>query len=275
LCSLADEVKILTWNVYMLPKPIKFSKQSERVPIIAKELLKSDYDVIFLQEAFQTSFRKNVSKMLLPKYPHQNYLRKSRKLLAIMNSGLYVASKHPFKVLGHEYFNKCTHADCFASKGVLLVELTTTGDKKVQIAMTHMQAHRDPKAIRIRRDQLDEIKGLLKKFYKPGVPQLLVGDLNIDGNRDVEFPDALASIEMTSTPLEGDLTDTSGINAECLKKESRTPKMKWLDHVWIKRNGSNSEVVQKKVKPFIAYIKSSKKECSLSDHYAVEAILKL
>ena len=37
----------------MLPKPIKFSLQAERTPLIINEMIKSQADVIFLQEAFQ------------------------------------------------------------------------------------------------------------------------------------------------------------------------------------------------------------------------------
>lgn len=274
MMSFAEEVKLLTWNVYMLPKPINFTRQKERTALIGKALLATDYDIILLQEAFIGRFRKDVYKIIKDKYPYQDHLAKSRRLLHFLNSGLYIASKYPFEVLGWHYFNECTHSDCLSSKGVLLVEVTTPSGKKVQIAMSHMQAWDDKKALEARKNQIEEIKTLLDTYSRPGVPQILAGDLNIDGRNGLEYPAALATLQMTSSNLEGPLVATNGFKVDCYKTPGGPSDGQWLDHFWLRAQGTESEIFNKKVRPFTAMMKGDK-ECSLSDHYGVEATLQL
>lgn len=274
MLAVAEEVKLLTWNVFMIPKPINFSRQKERTALIGKELLESDYDIILLQEAFVNRFRKDISKVLKDKYPYQDHLAKSRRILHFLNSGLYIASRYPFEVLGWHYFNYCTHSDCLSSKGVLLVEVTTPSGKKVQIAMSHMQAWDSKKAVEVRKNQIDEIKDLLDTYARPNVPQILAGDLNIDGKVDTEYPAALSALQMTSSNLEGPLVATNGFKVECYKTPGEASDGQWLDHFWLRTHGSEAEIYNKQVRPFKAVMKGDK-ECSLSDHYGVEAILKL
>lgn len=270
----AEDVKLLTWNVYMLPKPINFTRQIERTDLIAKEILKADYDVILLQEAFMGSFRKKLSRAIKKEYPYQDHLTRSRRLIHFINSGLYIASRYPFEVLGWHYFNDCTHSDCFSAKGVLLVEVTTPKGKKVQIAMSHMQAWDDRRAVEARTHQVDEIKTLLDTYARPGVPQILAGDLNINAKTTTEYPAAIAHLQMTNTDLEGPLTSTNGFKVECYKTPGQPSDGDWIDHVWLRSQGTETKILNKQVRPFKAIFKSGK-ECSLSDHYGVEAIISL
>lgn len=272
--SFAEDMKLLTWNVFMLPKPINFSKQVERTHLIAAELKKTDYDIILLQEAFIARFRNTVAYELRDKYPHTAHLSKSRRLLHFINSGLFILSKHPIEILNHHYYNHCTHSDCFSSKGALLIEMTLPSGKKVQIATSHMQAWDDKKAVEVRKQQIEELNDLLKTYSRPGVPQILSGDLNIDGRIDLEYPGALKVLGMTSTPLQGTLDYSNSFPVECYKipgSPDATPQ--WLDHVWLKQNETETEVISKNVRPFMA--KFGEKECSLSDHYSVEAVISL
>lgn len=272
--AFAEEVKLLTWNVFMLPRPINFSRQKERTALIGKALLETDYDIILLQEAFVGRFRKDVSRIIGHKYPYQDHLAKSRRLLHFLNSGLYIASRYPFEVLGWHYFNECTNIDCLSSKGVLLVEVTTPKGKKVQIAMSHMQAWDDKKAVETRKNQIEEIKTLLDTYSRPNVPQILAGDLNIDGKVDLEYPAALATLQMISTSLKGPILASNGFKVDCYKTPGGHSDGQWLDHFWLRAQGTESVIFDKKVRPFFAVMKGDK-ECSLSDHYAVEATLKL
>lgn len=272
--ALGEEVKLLTWNVYMLPKPINFTKQKERSVLIADEMLKTDHDIIFFQEAFTKGFRNEMKNRLKEKYPYQEHLRKSRRLLHFINSGLYVMSRYPFDILGWLYFNNCVHSDCLSSKGVLLIEVEIKKDKRVQFAMSHMQAWDDQKAVSVRKAQVDEIKTLLDLYKKPGVPQILVGDLNIDGRIDTEYPEALKKLGMTSAPLEGEILTTNGFKVPCYKIPGGLVEGQWLDHIWLRDNNTETKISRKTVVPFKAIMQSGK-ECSLSDHYAVEAMLSL
>lgn len=272
--AFGEEMKILTWNVFMIPKPISFSKQKERTILIAEEMLKTDHDIIFFQEAFSKGFRKQMTQKLKEKFPYQEHLRKSKRLLHFTNSGLYVMSVYPFKVLGWHYFNNCVHADCLSSKGVLLIEIELKSQKKVQFALSHMQAWNDKKAVAVRTKQIDEIKDFLDFHKKSDVIQILVGDLNIDGRIDTEYSIALKRLDMTSTPLEGETQITNGFKVSCYKTPGKSGEGQWLDHIWLRKANSLSGIFQKSVVQFKAIL-SPGQECPLSDHHAVEAILKI
>ena len=153
-------------------------------------------------------------------------------------------------------------------------EVGFNSGKKVQIAMSHMQAWNSKRAVEVRRNQIDEIKTLLDTYARPNVPQLLAGDLNIDGKVVTEYPAALSALQMTSTNLEGPLNATNGFKVECYKTPGEASDGQWLDHFWLRAHSSGSEILHKKVRPFTGIMKGNK-ECSLSDHYGVEAVLKL
>ena len=269
----AQDLKIVSWNVYMLPKPIKFSLQPDRTKLIGDIFEKSDYDFIFFQEAFSSKFRSTVGKRIKNKYPHQYVLPRSRRITHVMNSGVYVASKKPFEILGHYYYTKCASADCFAAKGVLLIEQKTESGKKVQFAITHMQAGKNENKVNIRRSQIKEIKALLDKHARPGVPQFLVGDLNIDAHLPIEYPESIKTLEMSNTPLVGTMNSTNGFKVSCYNVPGEENAGEWLDHVWLRENRSEAHVTTKKVIPY--YGKINGKDCPLSDHYAVEALIHL
>jgi endonuclease/exonuclease/phosphatase family metal-dependent hydrolase len=272
--AMSEEIKVLTWNVFMLPKPINFSKQRARTPLIIEKLQKSHYDVIFLQEAFRSKFQKELKENLSETYPYQGNLKKGKNILHVLNSGLYIASKYPFTVVGKKYFDSCIHSDCFASKGVLLVEITLPTGKKVQIANTHMQAWEDEEARRVRTDQLFVIKNLLTSNQKDHTPQILIGDLNIDGLLQDEYEKALDLMEMTSTPLSGELRASNGFKIDCYKTPGDDKKEQWLDHLWFKANKSSAKILDKHVIPMMGAL-NKKSDCPLSDHHAVEATLSL
>lgn len=272
LAGHAEELKLLTWNVFMFPKPINFSLQNIRTPMIAKALDESPYDVILMQEAWLGSFRSQVGRTLAKKFPYQEHLSRVRRPFKFLNSGLFLVSKHPVEVLGHWYFNSCTHSDCLASKGVLLTELTLRSGKKVQIAFTHAQAWEDAKAVTVRAQQFQNIKRLLEKHAKPNVAQILAGDFNIDGKLELEYPQLLELLGMSSRPLDGELDYTSGFHIPCYKTPGGVAQQ-WLDHVWLNPRETQAEVSHKAVRPFTGLIRGV--ECSLSDHYAVEATVSL
>lgn len=268
----AKELRLLTWNVFMIPRPINFSQQKERTRIIAEKLQDAPYDVILMQEAFIGSFRQRAGSALRKNFPFQHHLQRSVRPWHILNSGLFVLSRHPFEVLDHWYFTRCTHSDCLSAKGIILIEVMLPDNNKVQIAMTHTQAWDDQKAQKVRAIQFGQIKDLLDLHATPGVPQVLAGDFNIDGRMEHEYPHLLGLLDMKARPLDGELTYTNGFKVGCYKTPGDSPKQ-WLDHVWLDPRGTDAEIINNFVRPMTGTLGG--KECSLSDHYAVEARIKL
>lgn len=255
----------------MIPKPINFSLQPERTSIIAGQLKEAPYDVILMQEAFRRDFRNKVGSAVKKDFPFQDYLQRSMRPWHFLNSGLFVVSRHPFEVLDHWYFTRCTHSDCLSAKGVLLIEVTLPSTKKVQIAMTHTQAWDDRKAQGVRAFQFEEIKHLLELHATPGTPQILAGDFNIDGKALHEYPHLLELMAMKARSLDGELNYTNGFPNDCYKTPGGS--YQWLDHVWLKPNETASEITYNAVRPMKGTLKG--RECYLSDHHSVEARINL
>ena len=256
----AHELKLFSWNTFMLPKPVKFTNQIVRKKAIAQALQNTDYDFIFLQEAFSGAFKRHLTKKLKAKYPFQKYLSNHRIIIPYFGSGVFVMGKHPFTVIDKVYFNKCKVADCYAAKGAILIESKLPSGLKVQFAVTHMQA--DERMGYIRLLQLKQIKEMFQKHKEDGVPQLLIGDLNIDRD-EPEFQQGQELMNMTATQLVGNLDYTTVI--DCYRREDHPRE--WIDHMWV----NNDSVMNKatlKAKS-IQYTHNGN-TCEASDHYSVE-----
>ena len=262
--AFAIEVKILSYNVYMLPKPLKSSMQKIRIHQIASALKYSDYDLIFFEEAFMKSFRDEVKKQMSAQYPYSYYLGKKIPF-SIFGSGLLTMSRHPIKLIDKTRFKHCHGVDCWAAKGSPLIDVTLPGGKHVQFAPTHLQAGTKYGPIRLR--QITQIKKMLVKNVKTNVPQVVVGDLNLD-QTEQEFEAGQTIVNMKALRLSGEIKTTSSLKNECFK--TGTIK-RWIDHVWVDSNFKPSSTVV--VKPF-EFIHEGK-TCPMSDHYAVESVLRL
>lgn len=256
----AQVLKVLSWNTFMLPWPIKESQQEVRTRVISSALQGQDYDFVFMQEAFMGSFRESVGKTLKKAYPHQYYLDRSGIFYPFFGSGLFILGRRPFTVLDKVYFEMCGDYDCWASKGAVLIESQLSSGRSVQVAVTHLQAKEDFSPVR--RAQLLQVKALLGKFKRTGVPQLFIGDLNIDG-KGKEFREGLDLLGMNAAMLTGPLTHTNVI--DCYKKPDH-PRM-WIDHMWVDRE---TRIKDPAISVRVVEFKHAGKTCMASDHHAVE-----
>ncbi len=281
--SIAEELKLMTWNTYMLPKPIKSSHQKQRTHAIADLFQTADYDVIFLQEAFSPYFRRHLKAKLKQKYPYYKRLKKKFGIYPIMGPGLVAFSKYPMEQIDHVYYNKCSKADCHASKGVQLVEITLPSGKKIQVANTHMQSGSDQKEAGIRSHQLAQVRKLLKENDDPSIPQLLVGDLNINSFKGTEFENTLVMLQMNQISMQNNEEPapeaptaevkpilerlkeffSAGFAVSCLK-EGNESSPKLLDHVLYLEH--DQKITFKDDQIIFPEFELKGKMCPLSDH---------
>lgn len=269
----AQEVRLLTWNTFLIPPPWNITKQKVRTEIMLKELPKLKHDVMFFQEAFYDGPRKKLIRALKQTHPFSIVPKKGKKIYHIQDSGLFAVSKFPMMLKEVVIFKDCAKADCLSSKSAMLVEVTFPSKKKVQFINTHMQAWNEPKIYAIRRQQLSDIKNMMARHFHPEIPQILVGDLNIDGNLAWEYQESLNFMEMHSGQLVGELSSTNGFSTEgCYKKPGDVGPGEWLDHFWITATASAS-IHSRSVLPIRGELEG--KDCPLSDHYALEAVLSL
>lgn len=265
LNALAElNLKLVSMNVYMLPKPIKWTYQAERTNALLEQLKTLNYDVIVFQEAFQESFRETTIQTMKELYPHFYYLDKPTMFSSLFGSGIFVLSKKPMKILDTAYFNECASFDCFASKGVVLAQIDLNETKSIQLAVTHLQAGQ--KSADIRSKQLTQISELLNKHKQNNVVQFLAGDINIDfANSD--FEKALSITKMTYAPLIGEIKTTNARSNDCY--DAPTRKL-WIDHLWA---SDITHIKNWEIKVNDLNFKLNKMSCPLSDHHAVEANL--
>ena len=72
-----DSLTIASWNIQMLPKvyqpftKLTRKKQNIRAPKIIQYLNAAEFDLIVLQEVFDRSIQKEISKGLIVNYPYQ------------------------------------------------------------------------------------------------------------------------------------------------------------------------------------------------------------
>jgi endonuclease/exonuclease/phosphatase family metal-dependent hydrolase len=273
ISSNAEELRVLAWNVYMLPPPIKLSKQKERtrLQIAALGAVAADNDVLVLTETFQSRYKKQILKHLSESYPHHVIQRKKRGFFKFMSSGVMILSKFPFKLLGQIYYDDCAIADCLATKGALLIEVTLPQGSRVQILGTHMQSSNSEKIFRVRKSQIEQIRVLLDEFRELGVPQIVAGDLNIDSQKEIEFGEMIEALSLNPLAASMKWVNTLAERTECFGRDYGGGK-KNLDHILLRPNESGATLDSEVVYP-LRGIYSSKQECDLSDHHPVQSLL--
>lgn len=191
-------LKVLSWNIYMLPRAVKISGKAQRAALIAEMLGQSEYQILVFQEAFMADARRIIREELAPYYPYAYGPANNGPSLRI-NSGIWVLSKIPLRVLDEITYSKCKGlADCMARKGVMLLE-GEFGGIAFQIAGTHLQSI-GPQAVR--KSQYAEIRTLLDKHRRDGVPQIICGDMNTDQAKRDWYNDMLQTLDAEDGPLD-------------------------------------------------------------------------
>ncbi len=259
-------LKVLTWNIYMLPWYAKITGKKKRAAAIVDQLANTDYDIIVFEEAFHKGARSIIKDGLQKLFPYM-YGPANPRTLAKANSGVWVVSKIPLHELDEISYCDCQGTDCWARKGAVMFEGTWLG-KTFQLIGTHLQSAGD---YAIRKTQIKEMYAqLLEKFKKPGVPQLICGDMNINST-DKDYHDMLSTLNAEDGELLGNqkITFDSQKNDVAGKGEKIENQ---IDYILLRTNGAFVKSIKRKVSIFQKSWCSKKKD--LSDHYAVEAVIK-
>jgi endonuclease/exonuclease/phosphatase family metal-dependent hydrolase len=264
-----DSLKVLSWNIYMLPANIFSLGQAKRVHYIAEQLNNSDYDVIVFQEAFDRDARYILSKAMRQQFPYQEGPANAKPAWFRMNSGVWIVSRYPVKYLDELEYSQKTGVDKVARKGVLLVEINKNG-KRYQIAGTHLQSGASEKKNQIRISQYNEIHSLMQKHEREGVTQLICGDFNTPKNDRKYYNLMLETLKAQDGPLESSLQFTyCGKENDLASGSSSYSEV--LDYIFIKENNSHIKYFRRNVVAFKARWHESKN--NLSDHFAVELFI--
>ncbi len=262
----SENLRILSWNIYMLPYLSWFNGNGHRAKIIGEELVNSDYQIIVFQEAFSSKCRRIMKKILQEKYPYQYGPSNNSAWSLRSNSGLWVLSKFPLNQLKSIKFEKASGYDLIAQKGATLFEGEFNG-RLFQLMATHLQSSNSQD---IRDKQYREIAGLLKEFYTPDIPQILCGDFNTEMSNKSHYETMLKSLDADNGSLSGNIQTTYDELNNTLAKQ-KNGKGEIIDYI-LTRNTSCIASIQRQVLEF--YHSETTYQSNLSDHYALEATVR-
>jgi endonuclease/exonuclease/phosphatase family metal-dependent hydrolase len=260
-----ERIKVLTWNIYMLPKFIKNSGKMKRAKKIGEVLDSLDYDVIVFQEAFHKGARRKIRKNLEEHYPYQAGPANCKFISLKTNSGLWIFSKHPITNSKSIRFKIRSGIDAFSRKGAIVVELNVNG-QHIQIAGTHLQ---NSGGNWIKHGQCVEFYNkLIKPLNKLGVPQIICGDFNINKDSAESYKFMLHTLQAEDGELKGDVKYTYDRKNNDLHVEEGI-NQDLIDYILIRNNGSMVNCSGRRITPIQ---KRWHKHCKdLSDHYSIEA----
>ncbi|MEI8087700.1 MAG: endonuclease/exonuclease/phosphatase family protein, partial [Paludibacter sp.] len=195
-----NQLKVLSWNIYMLPYISLFNHNGDRAKAIVAKLHDSDYQIIVFQEAFSSKCRNILANGLIKEFPYQYGPINNNNTPFRTNSGLWIVSKIPLSELASIQFSRSEGYDAVARKGAVLFQGNFQG-APFQLLTTHLQADNSSA---VRGKQCAEIKEhLLNPFYRKDTPQLICGDFNIDMDDTPNYQQMLQTLDAQNGELSG------------------------------------------------------------------------
>jgi endonuclease/exonuclease/phosphatase family metal-dependent hydrolase len=261
-------LKILSWNIYMLPAITMPLGIGARAKLIAEYLKNNDYDIVVFQEAFHPKARRIIRRILGELYEYEiGPANKWVKTSYRTNSGLWILSKIPLINIGEIEFKRSSGFDRFSRKGALMVEGIKNG-VTFQIVNTHLNAGSDQT---IRDSQYQEVYcHLIEPNRTAGVPQILCGDFNTNKSDKENYP---KMIEMLSVP-DYDILGTCLFSCNGLKNDLTDynyNQQDLIDYIFVNLNGQIVKKIERKIHEVTE--KWSIRHKDLSDHYPVTALI--
>jgi len=260
-------LKILSWNIGMLPVLDLFAGNDERAEAVATALFSCDYDIIVFQEAFSPVARSIILNKLHDLY-HFVYGPVNKQILSLkFNSGIWILSKVPLSVKKEIEFTISAGFDSFARKGAVLVEGRCYG-VPFQLVATHLQDDNYPQYIR--EQQLAEIyQQLIEPYSDPQKPQIICGDFNTDEKITDYYNGLLTSLNAEDGIITGKLKITFDDESNDAYK-SANPDPRRIDYI-LTRNTQLIQWIRRKVTALKSSWGNGKQY--LSDHNGIEACI--
>jgi len=260
------KLRILSWNIKMLPRQYNIAIKHhplKRIKFIAEQILSDSIDIVCFQEMFDKKANKRMKEELSKQFPYVVGPANEAKSIFRLNSGVIFFSRYPIREIESVAFSDCQEEDCVAKKGALLIEAEVDG-KKIQLVGTHMNAA-GGEAVKVK--QLEQIRNLIEKHSKSGIPQLICGDFNINKTNFRLYQLMLDFFKANDGPISGKLQHSfDPKNNDMCAKEKEEPQL--IDFIFFRANENyESRDSRREIK---SYRKAwGKKNQDLSDHFAL------
>ena len=174
------QLKLLLWNVWLLPPPLSDRIVRSRAAKISPVL--NGYDLVILNEAF--AFKETL--LLQTRYPHTVVLKR-KGIFDVFDSGVMILSKWPLVQTEMEHYKTRARWDRLACKGVIFVRVQVPGGKEVDVYGTHMQAGFSDAEQRSRDEQSRQLVAFIKCHSDMGRAVVVCGDLNMGPARNPDL----------------------------------------------------------------------------------------
>jgi len=260
-------LKILSWNIGMLPVLDLFAGNDERAEAIATALFSCDYDIIVFQEAFTSIGRNAIRQKLRDHYPYAYGPANSSILSFKCSSGVWILSKFPLVIKKEIEFTTSAGFDSFARKGAILLE-GRFNNLTFQLLATHLQDDKYPQPIR--EQQLKEIyEKLIAPYSDPETPQIICGDFNTDEKIAENYHGLLTILKAEDGAISGNMKITFDDESNDVYKSAH-PDPRQIDYIFTR----NSQLIQW-IKRKVAVLKSRWGNGweYFSDHNGIEAYI--
>ncbi len=270
--SFSQELKIMAWNIFMVPPMIFKSCQTERAFLIADYIKIQNPDILVLEETFMKSTRSIISDSLKMIYPFQSSITKPGFFKT--NSGVWIFSKFPIQKQAFITYKNKTSSDVFAKKGATFIQLEIL-NKKIQIIGTHTQSLN--KNVTKRFKQFNQLKKKMLDIYMDdSIPQFIIGDLNSNYYDTTEYNAMIQTLETLPVSFTGEKYSWNGLQNDLANKFSEH-SLETLDYILLrKQHVSKAEIISTEI------LKPTKDTCfckykfqNLSDHHPIISTIKL
>lgn len=262
-----NELRILSWNIKMLPRFVKRVRVGpmKRSRVIPQQLIDDGIDIIVFQGAFDVRARRILKRRLKATYPYKVGPANLSFFRLKTNSGILIYSKIPLEHLEEIDFEQCEGDDCLARKGALLVE-GEYNDVTFQLLGTHLEAGGTGE---MKKSQYREIRELIDRHKKEDVPQFLAGDFNTSKSENgALYQSMLEMLNAEDGELESELKFTADELWNDMNPAGKNgPKRGVIDYILYRGNGFQPKSMTRYVRQYQHRWRVDHSD--LSDHNAV------
>ena len=298
------EIRLLTYNLVMLPFFSGIAKKERAKAFINEIRDHRHYDILCLQEIFDEKIRKQLKNDLKDKYPYMVEKSSDHEILNI-NSGMFFASKFP--VLRHtfrEFHAKSMGTwDAMVDKGIFVacLELGAGENRQIlHIYNAHLQSTESE--YKTREKQLSQVRNFIEKALKTEIENnkkakvsaVLLGDFNVVGDKRDEYKRMMSLLGYPTDLYRKRNPDTEGHtwnskeNLFLIHHDEDDRDLQRLDYIftfnnipYADDNRETEEINSIECKSCDLFIPKKTgfpdlpDECDLSDHYGVEAVIEI
>lgn len=244
----ADDFRLLSYNVFMLPEILGHWNHQGRAQMISQSEVVQGHDVIILQEAFDNGPASTLLEGLKTEYPYQTpVLGRTRhgwnatlgyySDFTPEDGGVVIVSRWPIdEQIQHVYKNGCG-GDELSNKGFVYTRIDKNG-ANYHVIGTHAQSEADcTDSAATRKTQFEELQNFIVQHNIPSDEVVFMGgDFNVIKD-SAEYPEMLETLQASTPDAFAGFSTTWDPESNGIAAYSH-PNLpsEYLDYIFVSRN---------------------------------------